>query len=785
MARKSRSGSTEAKQSSSRRKWIRRLKIWSISAFCLISLPIIVGTAVFYSALRDARQTAPTLGDKIDAFSKEPTIFYSSDGKELYRRTPEYRVPIRIDDLKEHVWRAMLAAEDKRFMEHPGFDVIGLGRAVVNLAMHKPGGGSTITMQLAKLMYNGNSRSFSRKVKDIAMAKAIEETMSKKQILEVYLNYVYFGQRAYGIYAASKVYFNKTPNDLTIREAAMLARCVRTPSEKNPVKDYDNSIDESDYVLATMREMGWITQEEYQQAGEERPKLAKGESGSDDGRVIAAPYAVRHAVEELNLYYPNVPYETGGYKIELTLDYGLQQQAEKTVKEFVEGNASHKVTAGAFLAADKDGRILVEVGGLNFHRSQYNNATKGRFQPGSSFKSITYTAGMLEGLIHPGMTVPNRRIEYPDSSLEDGVWTPENSNKNESGFSTSLETAFAGSWNRPAIWTLFALGVGSFDDAFASITNEAAAHAMGKAGAHKVAKVAKDVFGINIDPKQIVPSIAIGSNLVTLPEMLSAYSVFMLKGSRVEPRMISKITGPDGTVVAQFEPIIHRDVLDPAIVEDMDGLMARVVSSGTGTAAAIVPNARGKTGTTNSNKDAWFCGYTDGLVGVGWVGNQKLDAKGHSRMLPMQSSVYGGTVTAKIWAKIMNAARTKYAVVIQPPVSHKKRDVPVDKAKPIGTPAPNVIGPDEDKVKPGTITVGPPDDDGQPEKPPMAEKGPETTKPPEKTTPPPESEEVTIEICADTGLVASRYCPETVTRSYKRGKEPKKKCTIHKPDGGQ
>ncbi len=763
---------------------------------------VIVGTALFSSALREAREAVPTLGPKVEALTQLPTIFYSADGEELFRRTPEYRVPIRIDDLKEHVWRAMLAAEDKRFMDHPGYDLLGLGRAIVNQITHKPGGGSTITMQLAKLMYNGKEKSFTRKMKDIAMAKAIEEVMSKKQILEVYLNYDFFGQRAYGIYAAAKVYFNKTPNQLTIREAAMLARCVRAPSEKNPIKDYDNSIEESDYVIRTMLEMGWISQSEYDKAFEERPKVTKGATTTDDGRLVAAPYAVRHAIEELSQFYGDVPYEKGGYRIDLTLDYSLQKVAEQSVHELVTKNNYRGVTAGAFLAADKEGRILVEVGGLSFHRSQYNIATKAKFQPGSSFKAITYTAAMMEGLVHPGDTLPNRRIAYPDPSLEDGIWSPENSSKSESAYSVNLETAFASSWNRPAIWTLFALGAGNFDDAFAAMSNKQAAHAIAKAGSEKVAHVARDVFGIKIDPKQVVPSMAIGSNQVTLPEMLSAYSVFMLKGTRVEPRIIAKITAPDGTIVRQFEPTFHRDVLDPSIVQNMDDLMAAVVAHGTGTAAAEVPNARGKTGTTNSNKDAWFCGYTDGLVGVGWVGNQRLDAKGHSKMLPMKSSVFGGTVTAMIWARIMNAARAKYAVIIQaPPVRRHAR--PKDQPLPIDATAPDGLGPDGATIPPASVKAGPPDGDptggGDPKKP-EPERTNETTPPATKpeqgtgsgkeTTPkrpvdrPAEPEDVSVEICADTGMVASAYCPETVTRRFKAGKEPKRKCTVHKPGGG-
>ena len=780
-----------------RKRWIRGIKRALIVLVCLFSVLVMVVFGVYSSAIKDARVAVEDLQDRLDKYNALPTVFVSADGKELFRKSPEFRIPIKLAELKDHVWKAMLAAEDKRFLEHGGYDSMGLARAVVSQAMHKKSGGSTITMQLAKQLYNGSSQTMSRKVKDIAVATAIEEAKTKSQILEMYLNIVYFGERAYGISAAAKTYFNKSPNDLTIREAAMLARCVRLPAKRNPVVDYDISIDESNYVLQTMLEEKWITQEQYDQAFAERPKISKRQNRPDSSGIMAAHYAVAHAQSELEKYYPDVPWQNGGYKIELTIDLDLQRKTEQAVREVVDAYRHDAVNAGAFVLGDKDGRILAEVGGMDYSKEQFNIVTQGRLQPGSSFKAIVYSAAMEAGIVHLRDVLPN--TEFHLDMHGSRPWNPHNSSARESSNSVSIETAFAGSWNLPAAWTLFALGAGGYPEARASIGDRNESYLVAMAGATKVAKFAKDVFAIDVPKGQVVPAIALGVAQVSPLQMMRAYSTFMLHGSRFEPRIIARITGPDGSVLHQFEPDVHH-VLDETVVSQMDELMARVVTSGTGTDAGVVPNARGKTGTTNDHKDAWFCGYTDGLVGVGWVGNLgRIGGKPSQRA--MRTGVFGGTVTAKIWAKVMLAARQKYAVVIQAPPPDK---TPTDKEKPTtpsdDTPTPN----DPDNVPAeepnGAVKVSPPDDgdstkppkNGPPDEPtvPVVKDPPSTEPPPAKTPSAKEStkretdSEVQVEVCADSGMVASRYCPETVTRGYKKGKEPKRLCTLHKANGG-
>ena len=452
------------------------------------------------------------------------------------------------------------------------------------------------------------------------------------------------------------------------------------------------------------------------------------------------------------------------------------------MNEVLRDNRGHNVNDGAIVLMDAKGRILCEVGGPDYKKRQYNVVTQGRRQPGSAFKTLMYAIALKNEVIKPDSYLDNSPIH---KRLGNGrYWNPQNASRRENASGYGLTTAFALSVNRPAIHTIM------------------------KTGAKNVVAGAHDIFGIN-SPLAAVDSLALGTSEVKPLELLEAYSVFMLGGDRAEPQPIVNVIGPNGETVRNYDPVIHRGVLEKNVAHEMDEILKSPVAFGTATYAQAVPNARGKTGTTNAAKDAWFCGYSDGLVGVGWVGNSTV-RNGKNYALPMSSSVFGGTVTVKIWTAVMNAA-------------HRLNLSPGTKAN-VGTSVEASAAPDEPErprrrvpptkpVEPDPTepvlepTVDPASDPGTDEPP-----KDETTNPPPvpDTTPSPlpgkkpadppapvadpvekpwrsrrdpapkkDEESESVEICVDTGLRANLYCPETVTRSFAKGRAPKKTCTLH------
>jgi penicillin-binding protein 1A len=327
-------------------------------------------------------------------------------------------------------------------------------------------------------------------------------------------------------------------------------------------------------------------------------------------------------------------------------------------------------------------------------------------------------------------------------------------------------------------------------------------HLLDKTGAKLVVSYAHDVFGIDSELYPGLP-LAIGSSSVRPIEMLRAYSVFMTHGDRIEPYPITKIVGPEGESIKEFEVRKYPGVLPAGVCAIMDDLMRSVVTSGTGTEALPVPNAKGKTGTTNDAHDAWFCGYTDGIVGVGWVGNEQKDKRGVYVPVAMAGSVFGGTVTAKIWARIMGEMHDKYAkpvqvdpernfaVATQSVKPEPSTDSPVKvkvTSDPVNSPPPDMV-PDPG-MEPAPTTDGgdphntPPDSgptqeeiDAQRKADQAARDAARARQDAQRTKR--QDDLVQVEICADSGLRATPYCPETVTRTYHRGEAPTKYCRIH------
>jgi penicillin-binding protein 1A len=756
--------------------WIRFLKR-TLAVAVLLGLTVI---AVLFGALivvtKNVRSEIGTLEDKLVVNENQPSVIVSSDGTELLRLVSEYRKPFQLEDVPPHVVNAFIAAEDRRFYQHEGVDYIGLGRALVLAAREGKvsQGGSTITMQLAKQLLTGSDRTFDRKLKDIILANELESLKTKDQIMELYLKQVYFGEGAFGLASAAEVFFKKDVKDLTIAEAAMLARCVRRPTFENPVARYSRALANKNVVLGIMKEEGMINEGELQRAKAERPKIY-GQTFRKSLQNSIAPYFVDYVLSELKESYPELDLKTGGYRIETTLNLKLQQFADASVRGVVNDFRRQGVTNGAFVLMDRNGHLLAIVGGQDYSKSQFNIATIGMRQPGSSFKPIVYSTALATGSVRPGQSLSNAPVKV----INGRPW-PKNSGK-FNGPSYSIDTSIAMSINRPAVHTFL------------------------DAGKENVVQYAQDVFGLKSplrDGGSIPDSLALGAMPVKPVEMAEVYSVFMLGGDRVHPTPIRRILGPNQEVIKEDRPLKFERVLPTWVAETMDGYLGQVVNHGTARAAMAVPDSRGKTGTTNSNKDAWFCGYTPDYVGIAWVGNLRGKAMG--------AKVFGGTVAIRFWVDIVNHARA----TVKPPDKLPPSDFTVTtgpgpkvKTVPPPTTAPEKPKADESDIEDPTVADSPRtevnpseqpvDPDGDAGAVPTTAGGPvpfdepthsapPTERPKPRSTPPKRTQTdtfVEIEVCADTGERASLYCPNTVTRRFATGKAPRSICHEHRRGG--
>ena len=768
MSAKAKSAPVRTKRKKTSR--FRAVKRITAILFVLGVILVGVGYAVMAGKMRDAATKLASLDKQVERLETQPSIILSSSGKTLYQISAEYREPVHIDEVPKIVRDATLAAEDKRFYDHSGVDTKALFRVLfTNVREGRTAqGGSTLTMQLAKRLFNGDARTFDRKLDDIAMALMIERKYTKNQILEMYLNQVFYGSGAYGIKAAAKVYFGKDLDELTIGEAALLSRLVQRPSRDNPFVNPERAIQKRDDVLSTMREEKMITESEYDKAKHEKLKLAhKKETGQNP--ILSAPYFVNFVKDQLRKDLPDIDLSAGGYRIETTLDDDIQRTSEQQVAKLVETYRKRGVTTAAFISMDETGRILSMVGGVDYDRNQFNAVTQGRRQPGSSFKPIVYSAAIDRGLIDPNGSISSARFSYEMPPGQE-PWTPDNSNGKYGG-EVSIRTAIAMS------------------------INTAAARVMKLVSPEVAVQYAHDVFGITTTIPA-VPSIVLGAGEVSPLEMAQAYSVFMLRGDRATPFGITKVVGPDGTILKKYGPEIARNVLSSDVATAIDGCLRSVVTSGTGTVARAVQDARGKTGTTSDNKDAWFCGYTNNILGVGWISNEQYD-EGRKRWVYREMpKVFGGTVTVTMWTPIMLAAQKKLGP------GTPREEFPF---KSRGDSATN----DDPSVVPDTTDIngdplGPKTDGdpakigddgshgGDPSTKPVKQEPPPTppvdgTPPTEvpKAEPPPKSKEtkpefITVDICAESGDVATIYCPETIPKSFAKSRVPKRRCRIHK-----
>ncbi|MBS1709415.1 MAG: transglycosylase domain-containing protein [Armatimonadetes bacterium] len=735
------------------RRWLRWLKITGVLTVTVGSLVFIVASAVWQKRLEDASKIVPNLADYIHQIDTKPSVIVSEDDQVLFQDSPQNRVYVTRDKIPTTVVNAILAAEDKRFYQHSGVDWYAFGR-ILSLFVRegKKQGASTLTMQIAKKVFTGDERSFDRKLNNMALATMMERMRTKDQIIEVYLNEMFFGHGAYGIAAAAKVYFDKSLDELTLGEAATLARCVRSPSRENPIDDLEGSKENRDTVLKVMREEDFITEEAYRNALAEPLKIktrAKGTTRS--GKRL--PYFVDYVLlQELKEVAPEIDFASGGYRVETTVNTQLQAKVDEVFRKTLRAYRSANVNMGAFLCTDSDGKILAMIGGQDYGKEQYNLVTRAKLQPGSAFKPFVYSTAFENGVLSPYGEVNNG-----DYTIKDG----RSSRKIKSGgprSMVSVRSAFAQSYNNAAMW------------------------AQKEAGLSNVMQKSREAFGFKY-LKDHVETTAIGANTVTMMEMASAYSVFQQEGYRVRPYAIRRIIGPNGEVLHEFAGTKIGRVVSVDTAKGIDYLMREVVTSGSGRDAIGVPNAHGKTGTTSDYKDAWFCGYTDRFVGIVWLASQTTRADGSKKRLAMDG-VYGGQYSCPLWAKLMtvvqdtlgesNSGRDRRNRKVETPETDEPpvppETMPTDVVAKPGPDKPETGAPTEETEEPKNGDQ--PADDGT--------TAPEVARTnPQPASPPKVRGLVYVEICADTGLKATLYCPERVRRAFVKGTEPKTRCTSH------
>ena len=558
--------------------------------------------------------TAP-LGRALEPAKKPSLVILDSSGHAIARRGDYKEEPAEIAKLPKYVPAALIAIEDRRFYSHWGIDPRGMARALTRnvQAGGVTQGGSTLTQQLAKTSFLSADRSIKRKLQEIIIAFWLEARLSKDEILSRYLSSVYFGDGAYGIRAAARVYFDTEPENLSLGEAAMLAGLVQAPSRLAPSRHLDDAQDRANLVLAAMVETGAITKA---QAASARPaRFTPGRKALPTGSYFAD-----WILPQARAALPEAGY--GDVIVRTTLDRDLQREAERAVKEAVASNKGAGVGQAALVAMRPDGTVVAMVGGTDYNVTPFNRATQAQRQPGSSFKLFVYLAALDAGM-RPGDMVDDEPIKIGD-------YAPKNDDGRYRG-RVSLATAFAASSNVVAV-------------KLAQQTGTAAVIAQ----ARKLGVTA---------PISEYPAMALGTSPITLLEMTQAYAA-LARGSR--PVLATGLVKPAETgVLATVKSA--ADALTPwPSRAPMLQLLQSAVRNGTGNAARLPIPTYGKTGTTQSHRDALFIGFAGNLVVGVWVGNDDNT--------PMSGAVVGGSVPAKLWRRFMTAALTRYGALARPAV---------------------------------------------------------------------------------------------------------------------
>lgn len=558
--------------------------------------------------------------DRIAKSERRPSVtLLAANGTELVTYGDLYGEPLTLDEMPRLLPLAVLAIEDRRFFSHPGVDVWGLARAAwANLrAGRVVQGGSTITQQLAKNIFLSSDRTLKRKVQEVLLALWLERNYSKRQILEMYLNRVYFGAGAYGVDAAAQRYFGKSARNVNLAESALLAALLKAPSRLSPARNPKDAERRSELVLDNMVAAGYLEPAAAARAKAERLKFRP--------RPETAPENLWFAdwvMERLQDYIG--PRQTD-LVVQTTLDPRLQKLAVEAVRRGLERDGEKlRIGQAALLALSPDGAVRAMVGGADYLESQFNRTTQARRQPGSAFKPFVYLAGLEAGL-RPEMA-------FRDAPVTVAGWTPRN-------------------------YTNEHLGVISMRQALEQSINTVAVQVSEQAGRSRVIDAAHRLGIVSDIPSH--PSIALGSAEVTLMELAAAYGALARGGEGVLPYGIVEVRRADGGVLFRRQGGGPGRVASPQAVGMLVDMMRGVLERGTGRAARLDRPAAGKTGTSSDFRDAWFMGFTGDLIAGVWVGNDDN--------APMRR-VTGGHTPARIWRDFMAPAHEGMPVTPLPAI---------------------------------------------------------------------------------------------------------------------
>ncbi|MEA1915719.1 MAG: PBP1A family penicillin-binding protein [Campylobacterota bacterium] len=584
--------------------------------FTIIGIAMLVWLMELYSQIRF------DIDKIIDYNPKQTTQLFDRNGELVANIFDNHhRLYAKYDEIPSRVIESLIAIEDTQFFEHKGVNVDAIGRAIIKdiKARALVEGASTLTQQLVKTMALSREKKLIRKIKEAMLAIKLETVLTKEQIMERYLNQVYFGHRYYGIKTASLGYFRKELNELNIKEIAMLVGLPKAPSFYDPTKNIEHALTRANQVIRRLKKLGWINSLEYNHAIDFVPKVY-----NDTLSLNKAPYITDEVIRQLTPKFPDL--KTAGYKIYLTVDLATQQLARESlqfgydrVKEHDKNKDNEKSWSktlnGAIVTMESStGKILALVGGVDYTKSSFNRATQTKRQPGSAVKPFLYQVGLNLGYSPQSTLIDiSRTYEYRDKNNKKKKWQPKNYGRKVTGL-VRFKDALVKSKNLATINLVNDIGIDVMHEKLTEIGFK---------------DLAKDL------------SITLGSFSISPLDMSQMYSTLSNKGMQVKPYLVQSIVNFHGHTIryGHEEPV---EIMEPEQVYLMTDILTEVVTRGTGR-RAIVPGIQtaGKTGTTNNYIDAWFCGFTPSIQTIVWYGNDNNT--------PMNRSETGGGTAAPVF----------------------------------------------------------------------------------------------------------------------------------------
>jgi len=595
---------------------------WHLRAGAIAVLAFLAGYSWFVLDLTGSipnKQELRLFSDMASA-----NILFDAADREVFTIAKEHRIEVPLAEISPNLIKAVIAIEDRRFFDHEGFDPIRIvGAAIAGVrAGEAVQGGSTITQQLARQSV-GREKTLSRKLRELLFAAQLEHAFTKNEILELYLNKVYFGDGLYGAEAASRGYFGKKASELSLGEASLLAGLLKAPSSYDPSTAPQKAEARQTVVLRAMLESKAITRQEYDTAFKTQIEIYDGLRSEEQYGQFFKEEVRRQLVEQ----FGNERVEQGGLKVYTTIDPYMQRAADAAVDESIaeiEKSLPKRKTPrdplqAALIAIDPGtGAVRAMVGGRDFRVSNFNRATVARRQPGSAFKPFVYAAAVEDGF------GPDDLIEHLDEPVEasNAAWTPDDEHVDDQEPLT-LRDGLRLSSNRAAVQLLTNVGL---------------------------RQTMKSARGFGFDDLPAVPSVALGSGEVTLSAITAAYGAFANKGTVFHPHLVRRVVDEDGTVLYENKSV-PAQAIRPVTAYLMADMLRGVIDGGTAYGVRQMGfslPAGGKTGTTNDYKDAWFIGFTPSLVAGVWVG--------YDQPQTIRRNGYAAELAVPLWTRFMKVA---------------------------------------------------------------------------------------------------------------------------------